>query len=179
MVRPLVLALALVVAMLIAPARVSAQTVVQPTPTELAYFADTAPFRAHLGENQAWLEAIQQAMTGERASEVTSDELGNLTRELFEAKQGFARARPSARLDLYDRTIKSSLDRAYAAAVMLMHAQATESGPDRDALVRDAGLYTASSGKLLKDAAAALSEAGVVAQYEDLTDRGADPGSVD
>ena len=164
MVRPLVLAFALVVATLVAPGTSAAQTVAQPTPTELAYFADTAPFRAHLGENQQWLEAIQQAMTTGRAEEVTADELGNLTRELFEAKQGFARARPSTRLDLYDRTIKSSLDRAYTAAVMLMHAQVTESGPDRDALVHDAGLYTASSGKLLKDAATALSEAGLSIQ---------------
>lgn len=168
MLRPLALALALVVAAVVgplaAPPTASAQTVAQPTPTELAYLADTAPFRAHLAENQQWLEALQQAMMSERAGEVTTDELANLTRELFEAKQGFDRARASSRLAQYDLTIKSSLDRAYTAAVMLMHAQVTESGPDRDALVRHAALYTASSGKLLKDAAAALSEAGLATQ---------------
>jgi hypothetical protein len=168
MLRPvllsLILAVTALVGPLIAPAATSAQTVVQPTPTELTYFADTAPFRAHLAENQQWLEAIVEAMTTGRAEEVTTDELSNLTRELFEAKQAFAGARPSARLDQYDRTVKSSLDRAYAAAVMLMHAQVTESAPDREALVREAGLYTASSGKLLRDAATALNEAGLSAQ---------------
>lgn len=166
--RPLVLSLALVMAAfiwaLVPPGTAAAQTVSQPTPIELGYFADTAPFRAHLGENQQWLEAIQQAMTSDRAEEVTVDELSNLTRELFKAKQGFAQARPSTRLGQYVRTIKSSLDRAYTAAVMLMHAQVTESGPERDALVRDAGLYAASSGKLLKDAATVLSEAGLSVQ---------------
>jgi hypothetical protein len=168
MVRPLVLSLAVAIAMmagvLIAPASTTAQSIAPPTPTELAYFADTAPFRAHLGENQQWLEAIQQAMATGRSEEVTTDELSNLTRELFKAKQGFAQARPSARLDQYDRTVKSSLDRAYAAAVMLMHAQVTESGPERDALVHEAGLYTASSGKVLKDAATLLSDAGLEMQ---------------
>jgi hypothetical protein len=167
--RPsLVLSLALAVVTLVGaslvPRAVAAQAVAQPTPIELAYFADTAPFRAHLVENQQWLEAIHQAMTSERAGEVTTDELSNLSRELFKAKQGFAQARPSARLAQYDLTMKASLDRAYTAAVMLMHAQITESGPNREALVREAGLYTASSGNLLKDAATVLSEAGLSAQ---------------
>lgn len=164
LVLSLVLAVMTVVGATGAPRAVAAQTVAQPTPTELTYFMDTEPFRAHLAENQQWLEAIQQSMTGERAGEVTTDELSNLSRALFEAKQGFARARPSARLAQYDLTVKTSLDRAYAAAVLLIHAQVTESGPDREALIREAGLYTASGGKLLRDAATALTEAGLSAQ---------------
>ena len=146
------------------PGLAVAQTATQPTPTETAYFADTAPFRANLDRNQQWLEAIHKAMTAGHADEVSTDELGNLSRELFDAKQGFARARPSARLDQYDRFTRTSLDRAYTATVMLLHAQVTESGPDHDALVRDAGQYTASSGKLLKDAATALGDTALTIQ---------------
>lgn len=161
LVPSLVLACLMLVGALVSPGVAVAQTAAQPTPTEQAYLADTAPFRAHLAENQQWLEAIVQAMTDGRADEVTTDELSNLSRELFEAKQGFSSARPSARLDLYDRTIKASLDRAYSATVMLMQAQVTESGPEHDALVRRAALFTASGGRLLQDAAAALREAGL------------------
>jgi hypothetical protein len=153
-----------VIALIAAPGLAAAQSAAQPTPIETAYFADTAPFRANLDRNQQWLEAILTAMTTGHADEVSTDELGNLSRELFNAKQGFARARPSARLDQYDRLTKSSLDRAYTATVLLLHAQVTESGPDHDALVRDAGQYTASSGRLLKDAAAALGETALTVQ---------------
>jgi len=157
-------AIGALIGLLVTPSLAAAQMSAQPTPIESTYFADTAPFRANLDRNQQWLEAIQQAMTSGHADEVSTDELGNLSRELFDAKQGFARARPSARLDQYDRFIKTSLDRAYTATVLLLHAQVTESGPDRDALVRDAAQYTASSGKLLKDAATALGDTALTVQ---------------
>lgn len=138
------------------PSTASAQTASQPTPTEVIYFADTAPFRANLVRNQQWLEAIVKAMQTGHADEVSTDELSNLSRELYKSKQGFAAAEPSERLADYDRAIKGSLDRAYTGSVMLLHAQVTESGPEHDALVRDAALYTATGGKSLKEAADAL-----------------------
>jgi len=136
----------------------------QATPTELTYFADTAQFRAHLVENQQWLEGIQQAAQTGHFDEVTTDELSNLTRELYSAQQGFARAVPSQRLMQYDLMVKASLDRAYTAAVLLIHAQVTESGPNRDSLIHDAAGYTANSGRLLKDAAEALRETNLAVQ---------------
>jgi hypothetical protein len=147
-----------------APRVAMAQSSAQPTPTEALYFADTAPFRANLVRNQQWLEAILMAMQTGHADEVSTDELSNLSRELFKAKQGFAAAEPSERLADYDRSVRASVDRAYTATVMLLHAQVTESGPERDALVRDAALYTASSGKLLTEAADALALTSLVVQ---------------
>src|SRR3954454_18727001 len=114
--RSVTLCIVVLIVALAAPGSAAAQAAAQPTPTELTYFGDTAPFRAHLVENQQWLEGILQAMTTGHADEVTTDEISNLTRELFKAQQGFARAIPSARLDQYDRTVKTSLDRAYTAA---------------------------------------------------------------
>jgi hypothetical protein len=138
------------------PGTAAAQTSAQPTPTEAIYLADTAPFRAHLVRNQQWLEAIVKAMQTGHADEVSTDELSNLSRELYKSKQGFAAAEPSERLADYDRSVRASVDRAYTATVMLLHAQVTESGPEHDALVRDAALYAASGGTLLKEAADAL-----------------------
>ena len=149
---------------LVAPVPAAAQSAAQPTPTEVIYFADTAPFRAHLGENQQWLEAIVKAMTTGHADEVTTDELGNLTREIFAAQQGFAQASPSARLEMYDQLVKTSVDRAYTASVMLLKAQVTESGPKQVSLVKDAATYTASSGKLLKEAGDALRDTSLMEQ---------------
>jgi hypothetical protein len=146
------------------PGLVAAQAAAQPTPTEVTYFADTAPFRAHLAENQQWLEGIQQAMATGHADEVSTDEIANLTRELFAARQGFERAIPSARLDQYHRTVALALDRAYTAAVLLLHAQVTDSGTEHDARVHDAEQYTASSGKLLREAADLLAATSLAAQ---------------
>ena len=151
-------------ALVSAAAQATAQTAAQPTPTEAIYFSDTAPFRAHLVENQQWLEGIQQAMQTGHADEVSTDELSNLTRELFAAKRGFARAIPSARLDQYHRTIEESLDRAYTAAVLLLRAQVTDSGAEHDAHVEEAGQYTASSGKLLNEAAGLLAATSLAVQ---------------
>jgi len=95
----------------------------------------------------------------------TANPFGNLTRELFMAQQGFDQAIPSSRLEIYNRDIKGSLDRAYTAAVILLHAQVTESGPRHDALIRDAALYTSTSGKLLNEAANALNETTLSLQY--------------
>jgi hypothetical protein len=140
----------------LAPGVAHAQAAAQPTPTEATYFADTAPFRANLVRNQQWLENIVKAMQTGHADEVSTDELSNLSRELYKAKRGFADAEASERLWDYDRLVKASLDRSYTATVMLLHAQVTESGPDHDALVRDAAIYTASAGTILNDAANAL-----------------------
>src|SRR4051794_15547845 len=84
-----------------APGSALAQSAAQPTPTEMTYFADTAPFRAHLVQNQQWLENLLKAIQAGQGDEVSTDEISNLTRELYEAQQGFARAIPSARLDYY------------------------------------------------------------------------------
>jgi hypothetical protein len=138
------------------PGVARAQAANQLTPTEVTYFADVAPFRANLVRNQQWLENIVRAMQTGHADEVSTDELSNLSRELYKAKRGFADAEASERLWDYDRLVKASLDRSYAATVMLLHAQTTESGPDHDAMVRDAALYTASGGTILNDAANAL-----------------------
>ena len=76
------------------PGSAAAQTSAPPTPTEVTYFADTAPFRANLVRNQQWLEAIVKGMQTGHADEVSTDELSNLSRELYKAKQGFMAAEP-------------------------------------------------------------------------------------
>ena len=149
-------ALALVVTLLlgtlVTPPTVAAQTVAEPTPTEAAYLSATKPYRDRLGSYQEQLLAHQQAATEGQLDSIALAELGDLTRELFAARQAFRSAIPSTRLDQYDRTIKLALDRAYAATVLLLRAQVTESQPDYDALVREAGIQGASSIRLLKEA---------------------------
>ena len=149
-------ALALVVTLLLGavmmPGMVLAQTLAEPTPTEAAYLADTKPYRDRLGLYQEALLEYQQAANDGQVESVSVVALGDLTRELFAARQAFTGAVPSARLDQYDRTIKLALERAYAASVLLLRAQVTESTADRDTLIREAGIQSASSVRLLAEA---------------------------
>jgi hypothetical protein len=124
----------------------------QPTPTELAYLAETAPFRDRLGELQDALEGYQQMAASGEIGSIPVDDLGALTRDLFIARQVFGCAAPSVRLDRYDRTVKLGLERAYTAANLLVRAQATNSPAERAAMIRDAGVYSTNSARLLKDA---------------------------
>ena len=115
-----------------------AQAVAEPTPTEASYLAATKPFRDRIVLYQEALLEYQQAAVDGQIESVSVTALGDLTRELFAARQAFTNASASARLDQYDRTIKLALDRAYAASVLLLRAQVTESVADRDTLIRDA-----------------------------------------
>ena len=148
----LTLVAALLLGALVSPGAASAQTVAEPTPTEAAYLAATKPYRDRVGAYQKLLAAHQQAATEGQLDSITLQELSDLTRELFAAQRAFTDARPSARLDQYDRTIKLGIDRAYAATVLLLRAQRTESQPDNEALIREAGIQAASSIKLLVEA---------------------------
>ena len=60
---------------------------------------------------------------------------------------------PSVRLDQYDRTVKLGLARAYDATVLLLRAQRSESIADSAALIREAGIQSSSSIRLLEEAA--------------------------
>lgn len=149
----LVLVAALLLGALVTPATVLAQTVAEPTPTEGAYLAATKPYRDRLGAYQEALLEYQQAANEGQIDGVSVVALGDLTRELFAARQAFTGAVPSVRLDQYDRTIKLALDRAYAATVLLLRAQVTDSTADRDTLIREAAIQGGSSVRLLKEAA--------------------------
>ena len=142
----------LLLGILVRPEIALAQTVAEPTPTEVAYLAATRPYRERVGAYQELLVAHQQAATEGQIDNITLAELSDLTRELFAARQAFTDASPSARLDQYDRTIKLGLDRAYAATVLLLRAQVTDSLPDNQALIREAGIQGASGIRLLKEA---------------------------
>jgi len=135
------------------PGMALAQTLAEPTPIEAAYLAATRPYRDRIGLYQEALLEYQQAAVDGRIESVSVVALGDLTRELFAARQAFTGASPSARLDQYDRTIKLALDRAYAASVLLVRAQVTESAADRETLIRDAGEQTHSSVRLFGEAA--------------------------
>lgn len=147
-------ALTLAVMLMLATAGVPvavAQTV-PPSPTETAYLLATQPFRARLGLYQEQLAAHQKAAAEGQLDSIAIMDLGDLTRELFAARQAFTNAVPSTRLDLYDRTMKLGLARAYEAAALLVRAQVTDSAPDREALIRAAGDQGHSSSRLLKEA---------------------------
>jgi hypothetical protein len=125
----------------------------QPTPIELQYLADTAPYRDHLQELQDTVAGFQKMAASGEIDSIAIDDLGALTRDLFTAHQTFACAAPSVRLDRYDRTVQLGLERAYTAATLILRAQASESPPEQAALIRDAGTYSANSARLFKDAA--------------------------
>jgi hypothetical protein len=122
----------------------------------VAYLADTKPFRDRLGTYHEQLVAHQQAAAEGQLDSIAIADLGDLTRELFAARRAFAVAVPSARLDQYDRTIKLALDRGYAATVLLLRAQVTDSLPVRDALIREAAIQSGSSSRLLEEASEEL-----------------------
>ena len=147
---------ALVAAMLfgtlVAPRHAAAQTVDAPSPIELAYFADTKVYRDRLGAYQEQLASHQQAAIDGQLDTVRMGDLSFLSRELFTARNVFRDTIPSARLDQYDRTVKLAIDRAYAATTLLIHAQVTESETDRATLIREAGIQSQSSARLLRDA---------------------------
>lgn len=136
----------------VAPGAASAQSVEAPTPNEVAYLAATKPYRDRLGTYQERLQAHQRAATEGQLDSIALGELGDLTRELFAARQAFDQAVPPVGLDLYDRTMKLGLERAYDATVLLLRAQRSESIADSAALVREAGIQSASSLRLLQDA---------------------------
>jgi hypothetical protein len=138
---------------LVTPGAALAQTVAGPTPVEAAYLAATKPFRDRIGLYQEALLEYQQAAVDGQIETVSVTAFGDLTRELFAARQAFTDASPSARLDQYDRTIKLAIDRAYAASVLLLRAQVTESAADREALIREAAEQTRSSTRLFGEAA--------------------------
>jgi hypothetical protein len=142
----------LLLGVLVTPGTAAAQTEAQPTPIEVAYLADTKPFRERLGTYQEQLVAHQQAVAEGQLDSIAMADLSDLTRELFAARQAFAGAVPSARLDQYDRTIKLAIDRGYAATVLLLRAQVTDSLPDRDALIREAAIQSGSSSRLMEAA---------------------------
>jgi hypothetical protein len=145
-------AIMLLIGALVAPGTAAAQTETSPTPSDLMYLSATGPFRERLGTYQEKLGTFLKAATAGQLDEIAMADLGDLTRELFTARQAFVVAVPSARLEQYDRAIELALDRAYAAAVLLLRAQVTDSLPDRAALIREAGIQSSSSGRLLKDA---------------------------
>ena len=149
----LVLAAALLLGALVMSGTAAAQTVEAPTPTEEAYLAATRPHRERFGEYQEQLLAHQQAAMEGQLDTIALAELGDLTRNLFAARQAFGEAAPSVRLDQYDRTVKLGLARAYDATVLLLRAQRSESVADSAALIREAGIQSSSSIRLLKEAA--------------------------
>jgi hypothetical protein len=147
------LTLAIVVMLATAGAPVvAAQTAAPPTPTETAYLRATQPFRDQLSRYQEQLAANQKAAAEGQLDGIAITELGDLTRELFAARLAFTNAVPSTRLDLYDRTMKLGLERAYEATALLVRAQVTDSAPDREALIRAAGDQGHSSSRLLNEA---------------------------
>ena len=150
-------ALAFVVTLLlgafVTPRTALAQTVEAPTATEVGYLAATKPYRDRFGAYQEALLEYQQAATEGQIESISVVALGDLTRELFAARQAFTDAVPSVRLDQYDRTIKLALDRAYASTVLLLRAQVTDSASDREALIREAVFQTGSGSRLFKEAA--------------------------
>ncbi|MCC7372989.1 MAG: hypothetical protein IT306_31540 [Chloroflexi bacterium] len=149
----------LVVSLSLSPRVAAAQAIADPgplNPNERTYLDTTRPFRERIGayrEMLAWYQAI--ASEGKLDS-IALDELGNLTRELFEARRTFGEVTPTTRLDQYDRTVKLGLDRAYEATVLLMRAQVTESDADHQSLIRQAGEYGRNSQRLLQEADDAL-----------------------
>ena len=147
------LAATLLLGALMMPGAARAQAVAEPTPTEVAYLAATGPYRDRLGMYQERLLAHQQAAAEGQLDSIAITDLGDLTRELFAARLAFTGAVPSVRLDRYDRTMQLALDRAYEATVLLVRAHVTESLPDHDALIREAEIQTASSVRLLTEAA--------------------------
>lgn len=154
-----VLALVLLLMTLGAPPPAAAQAddrPTSPTPIEAFYLTTTAPFRVQLEALQSQLTAYQQAAATGQIDTIPQSDLGYLSRELFNARQAFDTAIPSTRLDQYDRTIKLALDHGYEATVLLLRAQIADSAANRESLVRQAALFTASSGRLLQDAAAEL-----------------------
>jgi hypothetical protein len=134
------------------PSVAAAQTAPEPTGTELLYLSATRPFRDRFGAYRELLAAYQKTAAEGKLDSVAMSDLGNLTRELFTAKRTFSEAIPSARLDMYDRTVKLGLDRAYEATVMLLRAQVTNSEADHLALIRQAGEYGANSQRLFNEA---------------------------
>jgi hypothetical protein len=149
-----VVVVTLLLGALVAPGAASAQAVEAPTPNEVAYLAATKSYRDRLGTYQERLLAHQQAATEGQLDSIAPGDLGDLTRELFAARQAFDEEKePPVRLDLYHRTMKLGLERAYDATVLLLRAQRSESIADNAALVREAGLQSASSLRLLREAA--------------------------
>lgn len=149
----LAILVSLLTAMLAAPRLAAAQAgPSSATPTEIAYLSATQPFRDRFTLYQQAIVEYQQAASQGKLDAVAQSDLADLTRELFAAKRAFNEALPSARLDQYDRTVKLALDRASQAAVMLLHAQVTDSPSEREALIKDAAAYTANSGRLIKEA---------------------------
>lgn len=148
----LAVAVTLLLGALVTPGSAAAQPVAEPTPTERAYLSATRPFRDRIGRYQEQLTAHQQAATAGQVDSIAIADLSDLTRELFAARQAFADAVPSARLNQYDRTITLALDRAYEATVLLLHAQVTDSMPDRESLIREAGIQQSSGSRLLTEA---------------------------
>ena len=142
----------LLLSALIVPSVATAQTVPEPTGTELLYLSATKPFRDHFGAYRELLTAYQKTAAEGKLDSVAMSDLSNLTRELFTAKRTFTEAIPSARLDMYDRTVKLGLDRAYEATVMLLRAQVTDSEADHLALIRQAGEYGTNSQRLFNEA---------------------------
>lgn len=149
----LVLAATLLLGTLVVPGTAVVQTVEEPTPTEGAYLAATKPYRDRLGSYQEQLLAHQQAAAEGQLDTIALADLADLTRNLFAARQAFGEAVPSVRLDQYDRTVKLGLERAYDATVLLLRAQRSESLADSAALIREAGLQSASSIRLFREAA--------------------------
>ena len=151
--RALVVVVTLLLGALVAPGAATAQTAAEPTPNEVAYLATTKPYRDRLGLYQEALLEYQQAAAEGQIDSIALGALGDLTRELFAARQAFNETVPPVRLDLYDRTMKLGLGRAYDATVLLLRAQRSESSADRAALIREAGLQTSSGSRLFNEAA--------------------------
>ena len=142
----------LLLAVLAAPSVAVAQTAPEPTGTELMYLSATRTFRERVGAYREALASYQKTAAEGKLDTIALSDLGNLSRELFLARKTFNEAIPSARLDLYDRTIKLGLDRAYDATVMLLRAQVTDSEADHLTLIRQAGEYGANSQRLFNEA---------------------------
>lgn len=142
----------LLLATVAAPSVAAAQTAPEPTGTERLYLTATRPFRDRLAAYRELLAAFQKTAAEGKLDSIAMSDLGNLTRELFQARRTFGEAIPSARLDMYDRTIKLGLDRAYEATVMLLRAQVTDSEADHLALIRQAGEYGTNSQRLFNEA---------------------------
>jgi hypothetical protein len=142
----------LLLSALIGPSVATAQTAPEPTGAELLYLSATGPFRDRFGAYRELLATYQKTAAEGNLDSVAMSDLGNLTQELFTAKRTFTEAIPSARLDMYDRTVKLGLDRAYDATVMLLRAQVTDSEADHLALIRQAGEYGANSQRLFNEA---------------------------
>ncbi len=149
---PLVAATVLI-GVLLTPSAAVAQSDAAPTPSDLMYLTATGPFRAKLTTYQERLSALVAAATDGQLDEIALSDLADLSRELFLARRAFVNALPSARLDQYDRTVELGTGRAYDATVLLLRAQVSDSAPDREALLRDASVWSRSSRHLFEDAA--------------------------